>query len=219
MHPSNLSVVRAVTRRLVPYLIEATLVPMLLFYVCLQVLDLRWAFVAALAWSYGAVLRRIVRRRPIPALLLLGCLGVTVKTVIFLLSDNAFVYFMQPILRTLLTSAALALSVAVGRPLIARFAADFCPLTPELQSRTAVVRLFRRLTFLWAGINAVAAIASFVLLVTVPTAVFVGAATLAAWIITGTGVVVTVFDATRTARGEGLSTAVAPNGWLRAYAA
>jgi hypothetical protein len=219
MHPSNLSVVRAVTRRLLPYLVEATLVPMLLFYICLQTLDLRWAFLAALCWSYGAVLRRLVRRRPIPALLLLGCLGITVKTVIFLLSDNSFVYFLQPILRTLLTSAALALSVFIGRPLIARFAADFCPLSPELQTRTAVVQLFRRLTFLWAGLNAAAATASFVLLVTVPTAVFVGTATLAAWIITGSGVVVTVFDATRTARGEGLSTAVAPNGWLRAYTA
>ncbi|MGD9705045.1 MAG: hypothetical protein AB7Q42_21745 [Acidimicrobiia bacterium] len=58
---------------------------------------------------------------------------------------------------------------------------------------------------------------SFTLLVTVPTAVFVGTATVAAWIITCTGVVLTVSDSVRTARSEGLATAVAPNGSLRAY--
>jgi hypothetical protein len=42
LHPSKLSVVAAVTRRLVPYLIEATLIPTLLFYAFLITLDLRW---------------------------------------------------------------------------------------------------------------------------------------------------------------------------------
>ena len=55
------------------------------------------------------------------------------------------------------------------------------------------------------------------LLLTVPTAVFVGTATLAAWFITCTGVVLTVSESVRTARAEGLATAVASNGSLRAY--
>ena len=42
-----------------------------------------------------------------------------------------FVYFFQPIMRTVVTAAVFALSVAFGRPLIARFAEDFCPLTPD----------------------------------------------------------------------------------------
>ena len=217
MHPSKLSVVGAVTRRLVPYLIEATLIPTVLFYTALVTFNLRWAFVAALCWSYSAVLRRIVRRQPVPALLLLACLGITVRTIVYLCSGNAFVYFMQPILRTLATSMVLFLSVVVGRPLIARFASDFCPLAPEVQCRPAVVRLFQRLTYLWAGINLAAALVSLTLLLTVPTAVFVGTATVAAWIITCTGVVLTVSDAVRTARSEGLATAVASNGSMRAY--
>jgi uncharacterized protein DUF3159 len=218
MHPSKLSVMGAVTRRLVPYLIEATVIPTVLFYVSLLMLGLRWAFVAALGWSYVAVARRIVGRRPIPALLVLACVGITVRTVIYLLSGNPFVYFVQPILRALATAAVFALSVLIGRPLIARFAWDFCPLTPEVQTRPAVVRLFRRLTYLWAGINLAAALVSLTLLVTVPTAVFVGTATLAAWVITCTGILLTVSDSIRTARSEGLATAVAPNGLLRAHA-
>jgi hypothetical protein len=219
LHPSRRSVVGAVTRRLVPCLIEASLIPTALFYVALLTLGLRWAFIAALAWSYTAVGRRIVVGRPIPALLVLACLGITLRTAIYLSSGNAFVYFLQPILRTAVTAAAFAVSVLVGRPLVARFALDFCPLSPEVESRPAVVALFRRLTFLWAGVNLAAGVVSLALLLTVPTAVFVGAATLSAWVMTCTGVVLTVADSVRTARSEGLATAVGSNGSLRAYVA
>jgi uncharacterized membrane protein len=143
----------------------------------------------------------------------------TVRTVIFLLSGSAFVYFVQPILRTLVTAATFGLSVLIGRPLIARFAGDFCPLTPDVEARPAIIGLFRRLTYLWAGVNAAAAAVSLTLLLTVPTAVFVGTATVAAWALTCTGVVLTVADSVRTARSEGLATAVAPNGAMRAYVA
>jgi hypothetical protein len=69
---------------------------------------------------------------------------------------------------------------------------------------------------LWAGINAVAAATTLTLLLTVPVAVFVVTATVSAWIITCTGVLLTVSDAVRTARTEGLHTAIAPNGRLHA---
>jgi Protein of unknown function (DUF3159) len=217
MNPSKVSVVRAVGRRMVPYLIEATLIPTALFYVVLITFDLRWAIVAALCWTYAAMGRRIVTGRPIPGLLVLATLGISVRTVIYLLSGNDFVYFVQPIMRTVATSALFALSVLVGRPLIARFAADFCPISPDVQRRPAIVQLFRRLTYLWAGVNAVAAATTLTLLLTTPVAVFVGAATVSAWVITCSGVVLTVSDSVRTARREGLHTAVAPNGRLHAY--
>jgi len=217
MNPSKVSVVRAVGRRMVPYLIEATLIPTALFYVVLVTSELKWAIVAALAWTYAAIGRRIVTARPIPGLLVLATLGITVRTVIYLLSGNDFVYFLQPIMRTIATAAAFALSVCLGRPLIARFAADFCPLSPAVQIRPGIVQLFRRLTFLWAGVNAGAAAATLTLLLTVPVAVFVGTATVSSWLITCSGVVLTVSDSVRTARSEGLHTAVAPNGRLHAY--
>ena len=218
VHPSKLSVVKAVTRRMVPYLVEATLIPTALFYVFLITLELRWAILAALGWTYVAVGRRVVTGRPIPGLLVLAALGISVRTLIFLFNENHVVYFFQPIMRTVATAAFFALSVVVGRPLVTRFAADFCPLSPEVAARPAVVRLFRRLTYLWAAVNALAATVSLTLLLTVPLAVFVGTATVAAWMITCTGVVLTVSEAVRTARNEGLHTAVAPNGRLHAYA-
>jgi hypothetical protein len=218
MDPGIFSVIKAVTRRMVPYLVEATIIPTALFYLGLATLGLKWAILAALAWTYAAVGRKLVAGRPVPGLLVLATLGITVRTLVFLFNENTFVYFVQPIMRTVATSAFFAASVLVGRPLIARFAADFCPLAAGVVDRPAIVSLFRRLTYLWAGVNAVAALTSLTLLLTVPVPVFVGTATVSAWVITCTGVVLTVTDAVRTARREGLRTAVAPNGRLHAYA-
>jgi hypothetical protein len=217
MHPSKFSVVKAVARRMVPYLIEATLIPSVLFYVFFATLELRWAMLAVLTWTYANVVRRIVARQRVPGLLVLATFGITARTAIFLLSHNHFIYFLQPILRTVITAGFFAASVLIGKPLIARFAADFCPLTPDVQQRPAVIHLFRRLTYLWAGINAVAAATCMTLLLTLPVAVFVGTAMAAGWIITCSGIVLTVSDSVRTARSEGLATAVAPNGVLHAY--
>lgn len=218
-HPSKWTVAAAVVRRLVPQLVEASLIPTVLFYTFLVTFGLRWAFAAALCWSYIAVGRRIVARRAIPGLLVLTSVGITVRTIVFLSSDNTFVYFLQPIFGTLVTALIFLVSVLAGRPLIARFAADFCPLSDEVGSRPAVVRLFRRLTFLWAGLNAVAAVTSLTLLMTVPVGVFVGTKTVAAWVVCCTGVVVTVSASVTTARSEGLVTAISSAGTLRAEAA
>jgi hypothetical protein len=217
MHPSKLSVVKAVLRRMVPFLIEATLIPTALFYVFLLTLELKWAILSALCWTYAAVGRRLLAHSPIPGLLVLATMGISVRTTIFLFNHNHFVYFFQPILRTVTTAVFFAMSVLIGRPLVARFANDFCPLSVDVQNRPAVMQLFRRLTYLWAGVNVVAAAASLTLLLTVPVVVFVGTATVSAWIITCSGVVLTVSDSVRTARSEGLATAVLPNGMLHAY--
>ena len=167
-----------------PYLVEATIIPTALFYVLLVLGDMRWALAGALIWSYGAVVRRVVGDRPVPALLILATLGITVRTIVYLLSSNDFVYFVQPILRTTLTGLMFAGSVAVGRPLIARFANDFCPLSPDVRVRPGILRLFKRLTILWAFVNVVAAASSLVLLLTVPVSVFVVTAAVSAWIVT-----------------------------------
>jgi hypothetical protein len=216
MSPSRTTVIGAVVRRLVPYLIEASLIPSAIFYLLLVTTELRWALVGALSWSYAAVLRRLATHRPVPGLLILATLGISVRTVIALLSGSTFVYFAQPILRTVLTAALFLGSVAVGRPLITRFAADFCPLTPDVQCRPGVLSLFKRLTYLWGAVNIVVAASSLVLLLTLPVSLFVVTTAVCAWIVTCSGVVITVGDSVRTARREGLITALSPNGTLYA---
>jgi hypothetical protein len=105
-----------------------------------------------------------------------------------------------------------AASVVVDRPLVARFANDFCPTSSDVNSLPAISRLFRRLTYLWAALNLACATSSLVLLLTVPLGAFVGTTAASTWIITGSGVVLTVFASTHVARREGLATAVDPAG-------
>src|SRR3954451_21757059 len=92
LHPSKRSVIVAVTKRLVPYLIEATLVPTVLFYAFLVSFGLTAAFSAALAWTYSAVVRRVIGRTRVPGLLILACVGITLRTGVYVLSGSTFVY-------------------------------------------------------------------------------------------------------------------------------
>jgi intracellular septation protein A len=219
MEPSKFSVARAVGRRLVPHLIEATLIPTALFYLGLATLGMRWGLAAALGWSWIAVGRRVIGRAHIPALVLLTCMGITVRTAVFIFSQSTFVFFVQPILGTMLTATVMLGSIALGRPLIGRFAQDFCPMADDLGARPAVIRLFRRLTYLWAGVNILTAVVNLTLLATVPVEIFVGTKTVSAWVFSCTGVALTVSAAVGTARKEGLRTAVSPAGLLHAYTA
>jgi uncharacterized membrane protein len=216
-HPRKRSIIAAIAKQLTPHLIEATLIPTVLFYVLLATCGLRWALVVALVWAYIAIGRRVIKGRRMPAILILATVGITLRAIVYLCNHNAFVYFLQPILGTSVTAAILLLSIPLGRPLIARFAADFCPLHPDVKERPEVTRLFRRLTFLWAGVNATVAGVSLILLLTVPVSVFVGMKMLIAWSVTCTGIVLSVSDAVRTARGSGLSTALSPDGGLHAF--
>jgi hypothetical protein len=140
-----------------------------------------------------------------------------VRSLVFLCSQRSFVFFLQPILGTMLTAAVMLGSIAIGRPLIGRFAQDFCPMADDLGDRPAIVRLFRRLTYLWAGVNIVIAVVNFTLLATVPVEIFVGTKTVSAWVLSCTGVALTVSAAVSTARREDIRTAVSPAGLLHAY--
>lgn len=193
------------------------MIPTALFYTGLATFGLLWGIVAAASWTYVSVGRRVVRRKPVPGLLLLAALGITLRLVLYLLNDNAFTYFAQPIARTVATSLLFAVSALVGKPLVARFASDFCAFGSDVQFRPAIVSLFRRLTFLWAGAQATIAVVNLTLLLTVPLGVFVGTATATAWIVMCAAVVFTVSDAMRTAHTDGLRTAVASGGRLHAY--
>jgi hypothetical protein len=209
-------VLRAVGRRLVPNLIEATLIPSSLFVASAIFFDLRIAFATALCWSYLAVARRLAVRRPTPALVMLGAVGLTIRTLLAVGSGSTYVYFVQPVIGTVVIGSVFLASIAVGRPIVARFARDFCPLAPDIECRPGVVALYRHLTYLWAAVNFLAAATTFTLLRTLPVNMFVALRPVSGWAITVTGVVLTVSTAVRVARREGLLAAVASDGTLTA---
>ena len=209
----------AVLHRLWPCLLEATLIPTTLCYVGLLIGGLTLGVAAAASWIYLAVGYRIATGRRVSGLLVLAALGLSIRVMMYAFSGNAFVYFAQPIARTVATAMLFAVSAALGRPFVARFARDFCSFTSDVAARPAIVALFRRLTYLWAAAQAATAAINLTLLLTVPVTVFVGTAAATAWVIMGVGTALTVADSVRTTRGDGLRTVIADGGRLHAFVA
>lgn len=214
--PSKLRVLVAVLRRLAPDVIEASLIPTALFALALLTFGPITAYGAALGWSYLAIGRRLYVRRRVPTLILLASVGITARTALALASGSTFVYFAQPVLGKVALSAVLVASVITGRPLVSRFAHDFCRMSPEIDVRPGIVRLYRRLTFLWVAVNLGAAAMTVTLLLTTRTSIFVTVTPVAGAILTALGVGLTVSASVRTARVEGLFATVSPEGRLTA---
>jgi hypothetical protein len=196
--------VRAIVRHVGLSLLVATVVPTALFYVCLMTIGLWTALIAALAWCYGMLAWRVGTGRPTSILLLLSVTGLTGKTVLALSTGSTTVYFMQPAVTDALVAAAFLASLATARPAVARFAAEFYPMTKELATRPQVEALFIRLTLLWAALCATKAVLTVWLLQSLSLTSFVAAKSVYAPSSAAIGATLTIFLAVRVARREGL---------------
>jgi hypothetical protein len=132
--------------------IEGTLLPLAVFYVTMWLAGFWGAVIAATIWSYGTVLRRVVRRERIPGIVVIGAVLVTARTLLAIQTGSPFLYFLQPTLGTLLVAGLFLFSVPIGRPLAERLAADFCPLPPSLLARPFMRTFFVRISLLWAAV-------------------------------------------------------------------
>jgi hypothetical protein len=197
-------VLAAVARRGLPGIIEASLVPSAIFLVVTAGFGATAAMVTVLVWGYSTILRRVLRGTEVPSVLVLAMFGLTCKTLVGVVSGSTFAYFLQPVATTLAVGALFLGSVVIGRPLIARIAHDFCPLSPEVVARPSVVRLFVGLTLLWAMVQLVNAGATVGMLFTLPTTLFVVLKPATSLVISATAVTITVWWALRTAHREEL---------------
>jgi hypothetical protein len=181
---------RTLASHALPYLVEATIIPLALFYLCLWAAGIWLALGVALAWSYTALLRRIIAHRRIPGLLVIGALGLTTRTLVAFLTGSVFVYFLQPTLTTVAVAAAFLISLPARRPLAQRLATDFCPLPPVVLSSPPVRRFFSRITVLWAFVNLSNAAGTIYLLLTRSVGTYLFAKTAFSLSLTGAGIAV-----------------------------
>ena len=179
---------RTMARHAVPHVVEATISPLALFYAFLWTSGVWGALLAALAWSWCAIIRRVVTGQRIPGILVLGTLGITARTVAAFASGSVFVYFLQPSLTTIAIAGAFLLSVPAGRPLAERLAHDFVPLEPEVMRLPGVKRVFIRITLLWAFVNLANAVVSITLLMSQPVGTFVAAKTIGGMVLVAAAV-------------------------------
>lgn len=142
---------RTLARHALPNVVEGTILPVVVFLMALRLLGPIAAMVAGLCFGYTAVALRLVTRRRVPGLLLVGTVTATARTVIAIASGSVFVYFLQPTLGTALIATAFLLSVPLGRPLTERLARDFCPIPAEVLADSRVRRFFLQLSLLWAA--------------------------------------------------------------------
>lgn len=149
-HVLHLPSPRAFLHHALPQLIESTIGPAALFYVVLMTAGFRGALIAALAWSFLAAGRRVYRRQPIPGMLLLGLLLVSLRTLVAFVTGSAFIYFIGPTAGTFLVAVVFLVTAVAGRPLVERLAHDFCPIDPDILKSDFLRRFFLHVSLLWA---------------------------------------------------------------------
>lgn len=195
---------RAILRHLGVSLLWANIVPAALFYVCFAAGNVWTALIAALAWCYGAMAWRLSTRRRTSGLLWLTAVGLTIKTVLSIATGSTFLYFVQPAVNDGAVALLFLASLATARPVVARLAADFYPMTEDVALRPRIQRLFWRLTLLWAFVCLVKAGATLWLLESVSLPTFVAVKSVLTPGIAMLGVAATIAIAFRVARHEGL---------------
>ena len=201
---------RAALRHATPLVIEAALAPLALFYLVLVTAGFRFALIAALAWSYLALARRIRRGERMSTLLLLGTVLLTARTAVAFVTGSAFVYFAQPMVTTVVVSAVLVGSAALGRPFTQRFAHDFCPIGPEILARPRVHRFFVRISVLWATVLMVNTGIVAWLLLSSSLKAFVLERTAITWGLTALAIVLSITRFTAAMRHDGITVGWAP---------
>lgn len=195
---------RSSLRHALPSLIEGVVGPALVFYLALLLGGYRPAIVAALCWTTAVLLRRLVRKKRVPAVVLLGAALLVLRSIVAYLTGSSFLYFVQPAAGTVVVGVAFLVSAISGRPLTERFAHDFCPLDRELTARPFVRRYFSRIAVLWGAILLVNAGIGLWLLLSASLSSFVLVRSVATWGLDGTGVALSAWWFIRLMRRHGI---------------
>lgn len=180
---------RTMARNAIPHIIEGTLLPLGLFYLAMWLIGIWGAIAVTLTWSWGLIIARLLTRRRVPGLLVIGALGMTARSLLSYFSGSVFLYFLQPTLGTVVVAGVFLLSVPAGKPLAARLASDFLPMPEWFSSHPAIRRFFTRITLLWGAIQLANAGIALWLLLSQSIAVYLAAKTAATTVVMAAAVV------------------------------
>jgi uncharacterized membrane protein len=196
---------RSLSRHAGRHIIEATLIPLALFYGAISLFGTLAALLVALGWSYLAIGRRLVTGRRVPGILVLGAFGLTARTIVALGTGSLFLYFLQPTLTNVVVAGIFLASLSTHRPMAERLAADFCPLPGAFLAHPGVRRFFNQLTLLWAGVQLANAGVTIALLVSQPVRTYLWARSLSSFVITGGAIAVSTLWFRRSMRRHGIT--------------
>ncbi len=186
------------------HLLEATLMPLLLFYAVFTLADLAGGLLAALGWALAALGSRLVLRARIPAVLLLTTALLVVRTAIGFATGSAFLYFLQPSVQNFLIAFVLLATVPTGRTFLGKLADDFCAFPPSLTGNARVQRFFRRVSLLWALVFIINGLATLWTLAEATLGDFLLVATAGSYALVGVAALASLAWFRRELRGEGI---------------
>ena len=141
---------RPILRQVLTRVFLVSLLPMAVFYVSLSLFGLRIAALTTATLYYGALLTRVLRRKPVLAAALFTAGFLTLRIVVVFCTGSAFLYFVQPVIGTVAVATVFAASALVGRPILDRLAHDFWPFSAELSTQLRQARFFSWLSAVWA---------------------------------------------------------------------
>jgi hypothetical protein len=137
-------------RHAAPRVFEGAIAPVAVFLLALHFLGVVGAIVAGLGFAYGIIGWRLLTRRRVPGLLVIGAVSLTARSALAIASGSIFVFFLQRTLGTALVATVFLASVGAGRPLAGRLARDFCPIPDHVATTVPMRRFFTQITLLWA---------------------------------------------------------------------
>lgn len=194
----------AILKHLALSLLMANVIPGALFYLCLRAGNVWTALIVALVWCYGTMAWRISTKRRTSALVFVTVIGLTAKTILALASGSTYVYFLQPAVNDGLVAMFFLLSLVASRPIVAKLAHDFFPMSDEVAKRPRLQQLFWRLTMLWAFICLGKSAVTLWMLESMNLVTFVAVKSILTPTVLVAGAAVTVVLAHRVAKIEGL---------------
>jgi intracellular septation protein A len=192
------------------HLLESTLVPLGLFYLLLTIVGLDGGLIAALSWSVVAVVRRLVMRRGVPAILILTTGLLVARTVLGLVTGSVFLYFLQPTLQNFLIAFVLLVSVPFGRPFLAKLANDFCAFPASFSEHPRVQKFFKQVSLLWALVFVTNGAGTFYLLAKATVGNFLMVSTAGSYTVVGLAAGISLIWFRRALRGEGIVLRLGP---------
>lgn len=208
--PFQVPRIRKLVRHAFPRVLEGSIIPVALFVLTLHFFGVTGAIIAGLVWTYSAIGVRLVTRRRVPGILLLGALTLTARSILTFATGSTFVYFLQPTLGTAMVALAFLVSVSTGRPLVQRLASDFCPIPATLFEHAPVRQIFLRLTLLWAAAQFANAAVTMYLLLSQSVGVFVVTRTIVSLTITVVTIAISAVWFLRSMRRAGVIAARVP---------
>jgi hypothetical protein len=166
--------------------------------------DLRWALVASLLWSYLLITVRLASHKKVPGVVIVSAGLITARFVVAFVTNSAFLYFLQPSLGNFCIAVLLLASLVPGKPLTRRLANDFCAFPAAFDAHPHIGRFFSRLTLLWAIVCAANGAATIVLLLHVSIGSIIVLRPVISYGMVAAGIVVSYMWFRSTLRGHGM---------------